>query len=281
MKPPEVERRIETRDGLRLYAEVHAPAEGDAVPILFSCALSTTHENWRGQVDPLVAAGARVILWDYRGHGRSDAPDDPAAYSMELVVDDFGRVLDACAGGRPAVLVGLSFGGLASLHFTARHPSRVRGLVLVAAGPGFKNPDAAARWQANTERTAHYIETRGFEAFVDGKAGPSCIGSDPDLPAARAAARAIVAQDPKGVAHFARRVAGPAPSVIDELATIEAPALVLVGEDDPAYHQAAEVMTAKLPRARLVRVPGGGHILNIDAADEFDRRVADFLAGLR
>jgi pimeloyl-ACP methyl ester carboxylesterase len=268
--------RVATSDGRELHAEVH----GQGIPVLFSCAFATTHENWRGQVEPLVAAGAQVMLWDYRGHGRSDAPHDPTAYSMDRVVDDFGRVLDACAPDTPAVLAGLSFGGLASLHFAALHPDRVRALVLVAAGPGFKNPDAAAKWQANTNRTADFIESRGFQAFVNGKAGPTCIGNDPERPEARAAAKAIVAQDSVGVGLFARLVAGPAPSVIDELQHIDVPALVLVGEKDAAYRQAAEVMAAKLPQARLEWVEGGGHILNIDAAARFDALVVDFLASL-
>jgi pimeloyl-ACP methyl ester carboxylesterase len=267
---------VKSSDGLVLYHELH----GDGVPVVFSCALCTTHENWRPQVAPLVAAGARVILWDYRGHGRSEAPHDAAAYSMDKVVDDLGRLLDETADGRPAVLAGLSFGGLASLHFAARHPGRVRALVLVASGPGFKNPDAAARWMARTEKTASFLERKGFEAFVHGKAGPTCVGRQPELPAARAAAARIVAQDPIAVGLFARRVAGPAPSVIDELAGIDVPALVVVGEDDPGYHQAAEVMTAKLPRARSVRVPGGGHILNIEVADVFNSLLLDFLASL-
>ena len=269
--------RVETSDGLELHAEVH----GEGVPIVFSCAFSTTCENWRAQVDPLVAAGARVILWDYRGHGSSDAPHDPAAFAMDKLLDDFGRVLDACAGDRPVVLAGLSFGGLASLHFAARNPKRVCGLVLIAAGPGFKNKDAAAKWQANTDRTAHVIESRGLEAFVRGKAGASCIGRDPDLPAARAAAEAMIAQDPIAVGLFARRIAGPAPSVIDALQNIQVPALVLVGQDDPGFHQSAEVMAAKLPRARSERIEGAGHILNIDAADRFNALVAEFLSEVR
>jgi pimeloyl-ACP methyl ester carboxylesterase len=268
--------RVRTADGLGLYVEAH----GEGVPILFSCAFSTTHENWRPQVEPLVAAGARVILWDYRGHGLSDAPHDPDAYTIDKLLDDFDRVLDAAAEGRPAVLAGLSFGGLASLHFAARNLSRVRALVLIAAGPGFKNPDAAARWQANTDRTARYIETKGFEAFVNGKAGPTCIGSDPSLPAARAAAAAMIAQDPVAVGLFARRVAGPAPSVIDELQHLDVPALVVVGEDDPGYHQAAEVMAAKLPRAHTERIEGGGHILNIEVPDRLNPLVAEFLSSL-
>ena len=151
--------RIEGADGTRLHAEAH----GEGTPILFSGAFSTTRENWRCQVDPLVAAGARVILWDYRGHGLSDAPHDPGAYEMDRVIDDLGRVLAWGAGDVPAVLAGLSFGGLASLHFAHQNLARVRGLLLIAAGPGFKNSEAAASWQARSNRTAELIETKGFD----------------------------------------------------------------------------------------------------------------------
>ena len=268
--------RFETADGLALYAEAH----GEGPPIVFSCAFSTTHENWRPQVEPLVRAGQRVILWDYRGHGLSSAPHDPAAYTMDKVVDDLGRLLEWGADGQPAVLAGLSFGGLASLHYCARQLGPLRGLILVATGPGFKNAEAAAKWQARADRSAGFIETKGFEAFVHGKAGPTCIGRDPELPAARAAGQAIIAQDPVAVGLFGRHVTGPAPSVIDELAGIQVPALVVVGEEDSGFHQAAEVMAAKLPQARSVRVDGGGHILNIEVADDFNTMVVDFVSGL-
>ena len=267
---------FETADGLSLYAEAH----GEGPPIVFSCAFSTTHENWRPQVEPLVQAGHRVILWDYRGHGLSNAPHDPAAYTMDKVVDDLGCLLEWGAGGQPAVLAGLSFGGLASLHYSARQLASVHGLVLVATGPGFKNAEAAAKWQARADRSAGFIETKGFEAFVHGKAGPTCIGRNPELPAARAAGQAIIAQDSVAVGLFGRNITGPAPSVIDELAGIEVPALVVVGEDDPGFHQAAEVMAAKLPQARSVRVEGGGHILNIEVADDFNAMLVDFLSAL-
>ena len=91
---------LRASDGTRLYAEAH----GSGLPVLLSCGMCTTHENWRAQVAPWVAAGLRVILWDYRGHGRSEAPHDPAAYAMAQVVDDLSRVLAWGAGDEPAVL---------------------------------------------------------------------------------------------------------------------------------------------------------------------------------
>jgi pimeloyl-ACP methyl ester carboxylesterase len=266
--------RVPTADG---YA-VHAEAHGAGTPIVFSCALATTHENWRPQVTPLVAAGMRVVLWDYRGHGLSDAPEDPNAYEVERVVDDLARVLDQAAPGEPAVLAGLSFGGLASLHLALREPKRARALVLVGSGPGFKNPDAQARWEAMVERTASFVETKGMRAFVDSRAASTMVGLRTDTSAARAAADAIAAQTPHGVAHFARRIAGPAPPVLDRLGEIRVPALVMVGERDEQFLRAADVMAARLPRASRVVFPGAGHIVNLDVPEAFDAALLAFLA---
>lgn len=263
-------------DGVGLYAETH----GEGLPVLLSGALCTTCENYRGNVGPLLAAGAQVVLWDYRGHGRSESPDDAAAYSLDLVVDDLGRVLDWAAPGRPAVVGGLSFGGLASLHFAHRHPERVRGLLLIDSGPGFKNPEAQAAWEASVEKTASYVERKGCAAFVASRAAGTLIGGRPELPAARHAADAIAAQDPVGLAHFARRVAALAPPIIDELPEIDAPALVLIGEKDEPYLRAAEVMTARLPNAERVGIAGAGHIVNIEAAEAFDAAAGAFVRRL-
>ncbi len=267
---------VTASDGVRLYVEVH----GEGAPVILSPGYCQTHENFRPQVEPLVAAGLRVVLWDYRGHGRSEVPESPAAYSMAQVVDDLGRVLDHAAPGRRAIVGGLSFGGLASLHFALARPDRVRALLLFASGPGFKKPEAQAGWEAQVGRIADRLEKIGFEGFATGRAAPTAVGRRPELPAARAAARAIEAQDPRGVARFGRRVSGPAPGVIDALPGIDVAALVLVGSQDNAYLRAAQVMAVKLPRATHVVLPGAGHVVNIEEAEAFNRAVLDFVAAL-
>lgn len=268
---------LTTDEGVSIYYEHHQPDGVPKVPVIFSCAYCTTHENWRGQVEPIRAAGHPVILWDLRAHGDSEAPEGGEVWSMENVVADLFAVAQATTPDAPFVAAGLSFGGLASLHFAVRHPERVAGLFLIGSGPGFKNPEAAAGWAAQVERTASFLEKRGFEDFVNGRAGVTCIGSRPELPAAQAAARAIIAQSVPGIARFGREVSGPAPPVIDELGGMDVPALVLVGENDKPFLRAGEVMAAKLPRARHVVIPGAGHIVNIEQADRFDRELLDFL----
>ncbi len=268
--------RVIASDGIALHAEAHG--EGEA--IVFSPGYGQTHENFRPQVEPLVAAGYRVVLWDYRGHGRSDAPALAEAYSLEQVLDDLARVLDWAAPEAPeapVVLAGLSFGGLASQHFALRTPARVAALILLASGPGFRNPRSQATWEAQVGRTADRLERIGFEGYTSGRAGPSTVGLRPELPAARVAARAIEAQNPRGVAHFGRRISGPAPATLDRLGEIPQPTLVLVGSLDHAYRPAAQVMTDKLPNARHIEIEDAGHCLNIEQSDALNRALLTFL----
>lgn len=277
-------KKIRSVDGLELAVEAH----GSGPPVLFSCGYCTTRENFRPQVEPLVAAGYRVLLWDYRGHGESDAPDDPDAYRFDLVLDDMARVL--AWGAQPPgegseqavlpVLAGFSFGGLASLHFALRHPGQVRALVLIDTGPGFKNPEAQARWMSQTERTAQILEERGFEGFLRSRGADTAVGRDRERPASRAAAEAIARQSVHGVAWFGRRISGLAPGCIDRLSELDLPALVVVGEQDEAFRAAAEVMTRRLPRAEQVVIPGAGHVVTLEAPDACNAALLRFLGSL-
>src|SRR3954462_9608853 len=97
---------------------------------------------WGGQVAAL-AGRHQVIVWDMRGHGQSDSPDDPAAYSEAATVADMAAILDAC-GAERAVIGGLSLGGYMSLSFNLTHANRVPALMLFDTGPGFKKDEARA-----------------------------------------------------------------------------------------------------------------------------------------
>src|SRR5262249_38665049 len=206
----------------------------------------------------------------------SDAPADPAAYHIDRVVDDLARVLDRTVGGEPAVVGGLSFGGLLSMHLALAQPDRVRALLLVDTGPGFKNPEAQAGGEARVERIAAAAERRGMAEYA-ARAATQLVGLRPDEPAARAAFAAVAAQTPHGIANFARRVAGPASPVIDRLGEIAVPALGIGGGKGGAHPRAADVLSARLPRAERRTIPGAGHIVNLDAPEAFDAEVVAFL----
>ena len=201
---------------------------------------------------------------------------------MQHVVDDLGRVLDWGAGEQPAVRgrALLRRARLAALR-AARSRSACARCCSIDTGPGFKNPEAQARWEAQVERTAGFLETRGCQAFVESKAAATAIGLRPELPAAQAAARAIAAQDPAGLALFARRIAGVAPPVIDQLAADRDPGAGGGGREGravPARRRGAGVAAAARPSR--VRIPRAGHVVNLEEPQAFDAAVLGFLGRL-
>jgi pimeloyl-ACP methyl ester carboxylesterase len=246
------------RDGVRLHYE----SGGSGPPILLSHGYSATSRMWQGQVEAL-ADRYQVITWDMRGHGQSDSPDDPAAYSEAHTVADMAAILDAL-GIERAVIGGLSLGGYMSLAFHLAHPSRVRALMLFDTGPGYRNPAGREAWNRTAEARAVAFETRGLEAL--GAGAEVRIAQHRSARGLALAARGMLAQ-------FDSRV-------IESLETIRVPTLVLVGERDEPFLGATDYMAAKIPGARKVVIPAAGHAANIDNPPAFNAAVADFLASL-
>jgi pimeloyl-ACP methyl ester carboxylesterase len=246
------------RDGVRLHYE----SAGSGPPILLSHGYSATSRMWQGQVEAL-ADRYQVITWDMRGHGQSDSPDDPAAYSEAHTVADMAAILDAL-GIERAVIGGLSLGGYMSLAFHLAHPSRVRALMLFDTGPGYRNPAGREAWNRTAEARAVAFETRGLEAL--GAGAEVRIAQHRSARGLALAARGMLAQ-------FDSRV-------IESLETIRVPTLVLVGERDEPFLGATDYMAAKIPGARKVVIPAAGHAANIDNPPAFNAAVADFLASL-
>ena len=113
------------RGSVKLYYEIH----GDMGPfIVLTHGFSATSQMWRGQIDAL-SKDRRLVLWDMRGHGRSDYPDDPSQYSEKATVEDIAALMDA-VGAQKAVVGGLSLGGYMSLAFYSAYPDRVTALLI-------------------------------------------------------------------------------------------------------------------------------------------------------
>src|ERR1700744_709780 len=96
------------RDGVKIHYEV----AGDGPALILTHGYSSTGEMWAGQV-PVLRDHFKVVTWDMRGHGRSDYPADPAAYSEEATVVDMAALLDA-VDAETAIVGGLSLGGYMS-----------------------------------------------------------------------------------------------------------------------------------------------------------------------
>jgi len=227
--------------------------------VLLTHGYGATSRMWDPQIRAL-ADNRRVIAWDVRGHGASDSPDDPTAYSEAASVGDMAAILDAC-GVETAVVGGLSLGGYLSLAFHLAHPGRVRALALFDTGPGYRNEEGRKRWNAMAESHARALEQRGITAL--GAGTEVAAGEHRSARGLALAARGILAQ------HDAR--------VIDALPKVQVPTLVLWGERDEAFVKPGEYLAAKIPGARRVVVAGAGHAANLDRPAEFNAALTQFL----
>ena len=246
-------------DGVGIHYEVH----GEGPPLLLTHGYSSTSAMWHGQVDAL-AKDHTLILWDMRGHGQSDYPDDPAAYSEDLTIGDMAAILDA-VGARRAIIGGLSLGGYMSLAFCRAHPQRTRALLIIDTGPGFKKDDARAAWNARAMATADRLDREGLE-MLKSSTRERATASHRDASGLARAARGMLTQ------RDAR--------VIELLPDIKVPALIVVGADDTPFLAASDYMAAKIPGAQKVVIPAAGHAVNIDQPKAFVDAVLPFLKNL-
>jgi len=248
------------RDGVGVHYEVAGPV--GATPVLLTHGFSSSSQMWEPNLATLARA-RQIITWDVRGHGLSDSPEDPALYSEALSVEDMAAVLDA-AGTDRAVVGGLSLGGYLSLAFHLAHRDRVAALMLFDTGPGYRRDGPREEWNRRVERTASAFESRGLEAFSD----------SPEV-------SRTTNRNSAGLARAARGIMAQRDSrVIDSLATIAVPSLVVVGARDTPFLAAADYMAGKIPGAVQVVIDGAGHASNVDRPEAFDRAVLEFLDAL-
>jgi pimeloyl-ACP methyl ester carboxylesterase len=250
---------ILNRDGVSIHYEVH----GSGPPLILTHGYSSTSGMWQGQIAAL-SKNHKLVLWDMRGHGRSDYPADPAAYSEALTVADIAALLDA-VGADKAIVGGLSLGGYMSLAFYRAHPERVRALLIIDTGPGFKKDDAREAWNKRAHDTGDRFEREGLEVLKSASRERSSV-THRDASGLARAARGMLAQ------RDAR--------VIESLPDIKVPSLVVVGADDTPFLAASDYMAAKIPGAQKVVIPAAGHAANIDQPKAFNDAVVSFLDGL-
>jgi pimeloyl-ACP methyl ester carboxylesterase len=250
---------------------LHVEAAGDGPVVLLMHGLGGSARNWGPQVRAL-RAGHRVVRFDARGHGRSEAPAAPEAYAPEAFVADVGRVLDQ-VGATRATVGGLSMGAGIALRFALAHPERVTALVL-AAFPGSRD---GAGFASVALAFADAIETRGLEA-----AGAEFVWGDRSRldSAGRLVRQGFLEHPPHALAWTLRKLVASQPSV-DELAPalarLRVPALVVVGAEDRGSVEPSRRLAEALPDARLVVIPGAGHVVNLQAPNDFNAALLEFL----
>ena len=259
-------------NGVRLHYE----AVGDGPPLLLIHAFPVGLGMWAPQVRRF-APRFRVITYDCRGFGRSEAPLEPTLYSQAISVADARALLDLL-GATPAAVCGLSMGGNIALNLALAHPDHVRALVLCDTGAGSEDPVA---FRARCEECAAAAAS-GMDGFVAAIPRWSTFDDFARRGAEQAdlLRRLVLAQPPHGIALTSRFALATRPSVYTlepRLRTLARPTLVLHGELDDACVRSSRFLAETIPGARLWIVPGASHFANLDAPDLFADRVVTFL----
>lgn len=238
----------------------------DAPAIVFINSLGTDFRVW----DPVVPALTdrfRVILYDKRGHGLSDAPDGP--YAMADQVADLAELLDA-RGIDKAIVCGLSVGGLIAQGFAAAHPERVRGLILSGTAARIGDED---RWNNLTATIRH----GGIEAVADtilARWFPEDFHKD--NPGEIAAWRNMLTRTP--VEGYLGTVGTLRDTDLTGAAKeIAAPTLCLVGDQDGSTPpEMVRALADLIPGADYEMIEGTGHLPGIVRPDAVAGAIAGF-----
>lgn len=237
-------------------AQLHVDRHPGADPVLLVHGFASTGAlTWEatGWVAALAEAGRGAIVPDLRGHGGSDAPHDPAAYSPDLLAQDLLAVLDEQGVDRVDV-IGYSMGSWVSLALVGLAPHRVRRLVVGGVG----TVEQFGRWGVAPVQAA----LRGEPAALD-----------PTSPLAPllASIRQAPGIDREALAACA---AGMAEHPLPLASTV--PTLLVAGDADPVAEDAADA--ARLLGARLVLLPKRNHVTALSARG-FKAAALPFLAG--
>jgi 3-oxoadipate enol-lactonase len=255
-------------NGIMFNYEIDGP-EG-APWLAFSNSLATNLAMWDPQVADLKGS-YRLLRYDQRGHGGTDAP--AGRYTYATLLADALALLDALAIARPH-FCGLSMGGATALGLAELHPHRVD-RVVVCDSPAMSTPASAQQWE---ERIA-IARKGGMEALVD---STTARWFPPETHAAKPAhldkVRAMIRTTP--VNGFIGGSAALADHDYNTaVATVTRPVLFVAGSKDGVTPAAMKEMHARLKGSRYVEFEGAGHISNLDRPAEFTKAVREFLAG--
>jgi pimeloyl-ACP methyl ester carboxylesterase len=262
-----------TDDRVRLYYEEHGSG---GTPLVLAYGIGGNADMWDVNREAL-AARHRLVLWEPRGHARSDSPEDPAKYSFQRWSLDLKTVLDHLKI-RKAHVGGLSLGAGIATRFALRFPTRVRSLVIT-------NSSSAAGLPLSVEnlvmraRSIEITLTKGMDAMAE-----YAMAANPNLserlainPSAReefyAEYRAL---SPIGYANSLRALLA-MDHITDQLRRLRVPVLLIGGDRDPSLAP-MKVMQRKVRGSKLVVLSPASHFGNRDQPEAWNRTVLDFLA---
>ena len=256
-------------NGVQLAVEQRGSGSGPAVLFIHAFPLDWT--IWEHQLDGLT--GFHRIAPDLRGMGRSDAPD--LGYSMSTYAEDLVGILDALGEAR-VVLCGISLGGYIAFEFLRRWRERVRGLILMDTRPEADSAEGRRSREALIGRVREQGAIAAAEAMLPRFFTPQVPREIIEQ------VRTTILGTPVAGIVGALSAMRERPDSTPLLATLTGiPTLVVVGAEDMITPPPiAQVMAGAIPGARLMEIPGAGHLPCIEQPVPTTRAILKFMQGL-
>jgi len=260
---------VHATDGTRIHYEV--TGKSGATPVLMIQGLGASKNAWNLQRIAM-ATRFRIISFDNRGAGRSEKPTEP--FTLEQMADDALAVLDA-AGIETAHVVGASMGGVISQIVAVKYPHRVRSLTLVCTAcrnhpwrqellqSWAKTAEEKGMIEVGKEAAQWVMSPRSFRRLV-----PAFTWMGP-LAALRPRHSFVSQID---------AILNTREDLVDQLSTITAPTMVIVGNQDILTPRGdSEEIAERIPNAELVVISGAAHGLMMEHSSTFNRILIEFL----
>jgi 3-oxoadipate enol-lactonase len=245
---------------------------GSGPTVLMLHGVAGGHLSFAPQVETLASSGYRAVAWDMPGYGHS-APIEP--YNFKGLAQSCIALIESLKCGDVA-LVGHGMGGMVAQEVMARRPELISKLVLCGSTPSFG--EAGSDWQRKflNERTASLQAGQSMSEAAQALV-PNIIGPKALPEGVRLATHCMSLVPPstyrralEALVTFDRRA---------DLPRIQVPTLVVAGEHDPDAPPAVmKKMAAAIARSTYLELPGVGHLQNLEAPDDFDGLLLNFLA---
>jgi 3-oxoadipate enol-lactonase len=256
-------------DGTRIHYEV--TGKSGATPVLMIQGLGASKNAWNLQRIAM-ATRFRIISFDNRGAGRSDKPTEP--FTLEQMADDALAVLDA-AGIETAHVVGASMGGVISQIVAVKYPHRVRSLTLVCT--------ACRNHPWRQELLQSWAKTAADKGMIEvGKEAAQWVMSPRSfrrlVPAFTWMGPLAALRPRHSFVSQIDAILNTREDLVDQLSTITAPTMVIVGNQDILTPRGdSEEIAERIPNAELVIISGAAHGLMMEHSSTFNRILIEFL----
>jgi len=260
---------VHAADGTRIHYEV--TGKSGATPVLMIQGLGASKNAWNLQRIAM-ATRFRIISFDNRGAGRSDKPTEP--FTLEQMADDALAVLDA-AGIETAHVVGASMGGVISQIVAVKFPHRVRSLTLVCT--------ACRNHPWRQELLQSWAKTAADKGMIEvGKEAAQWVMSPRSfrrlVPAFTWMGPLAALRPRHSFVSQIDAILNTREDLVDQLSTITAPTMVIVGNQDILTPRGdSEEIAERIPNAELVVISGAAHGLMMEHSSTFNRILIEFL----